>query len=86
MALGAEQTIQSLHDRRDLGATLEALKSEARRNLYAVDTQSGTRSPFDSKWRLQHQRQPTNNGWIYHVPGMPYYAEPRAEQFFLQRY
>jgi len=22
------------------------------------------------------------NGWIYHVPGMPYYAQTRAEQLF----
>ena len=22
------------------------------------------------------------NGWIYHVPGMPYYAQTRAEQVF----
>jgi hypothetical protein len=22
------------------------------------------------------------HGWIYHVPGMPYYAETRAEEVF----
>ena len=38
--------------------------------------------PLEAKYGCSIKGNQGSNGWIYHVPGMPYYSRTRAEQMF----
>ena len=61
----------------DRGAAARAAAASRRRERAPVVV----RGPSSSSGCVIKGNQGTN-GWIYHVPGMPYYAQTRAEQMF----
>lgn len=46
----------------------------------ALRRNSANTAPYRSGCTIKGNQGP--NGWIYHLPGMPYYAQTRAEQIF----